>query len=346
MQQPQRWWSPSCPVITGTPAVTFSLDEGNTLATTCELFSATGYTYGLVALETANTLLAVHNHTLLRSEDAGCSWTSVAELEGAEFPPALIAGHGNRAYGWSDNGQFFFRVDGTTVTKLKAPANPILGAAVDPANDDRVRIGGGDSTLWESLDAGQTWQQIGTIRVSSPLYYRILFDPSNLEHIVVGTLNAGAWVTFDGGSTWKESSGISSGGPVNVFNGAISRADGNVVWLMALDIRQSDAGEPSSGRHIFHSVDGGESFAAVVDRSADVNLINGPVMAAHPTNPDVLYFVFGTYFQGYGTDLFRYDAATRVLSRSHSNNDDINAIAFSPASPSIMYLGLETEQIR
>jgi hypothetical protein len=105
-----------------------------------------------------------------------------------------------------------------------------------------------------------------------------------------------------------------------------------------------DEASASHGDHIARSVDGGLTFAAAVDASADVTLINGPVMAAHPTDPNVLYFVFGTFFQSYGTDLFRYDAATRSLQKSHLDVDDIDAIAFSPADPDVIYFGLESER--
>lgn len=63
-------------------------------------------------------------------------------------------------------------------------------------------------------------------------------------------------------------------------------------------------------------------------------------MAAHPTDPQRLYFVFGARF--HGTDLFRYDAASNTLSVAHNDVEDINAIAFSPADPRVIYLGLET----
>jgi hypothetical protein len=56
-----------------------------------------------------------------------------------------------------------------------------------------------------------------------------------------------------------------------------------------------------------------------------------------------VYFFFGTAFQGYGTDVFRYDTATGALTVAHNDSDDINSIAFSPANPRIMYFGLESE---
>lgn len=81
----------------------------------------------------------------------------------------------------------------------------------------------------------------------------------------------------------------------------------------------------------------------MVDEGPGVKLINGPLLVAHPTDADVLYFVFGTHFQGYGTDLFRFDAATRTLTLTHNGYDDINAITFAPADPRVMYLGISEE---
>ena len=71
---------------------------------------------------------------------------------------------------------------------------------------------------------------------------------------------------------------------------------------------------------------------------------NGNLLAAHPENPDVIYFVFGTFFQDYGTDIYRYDAASGQLTVTHSDAfDDVGAISFSPASSDVMYLGLISE---
>jgi hypothetical protein len=75
-----------------------------------------------------------------------------------------------------------------------------------------------------------------------------------------------------------------------------------------------------------------------------VHLVNQPVMAADPRNADVLYFIFGTYFQGYGTDIYRYDAAAHALETFHNDYDDINAIAISQSHEGVMYFGLETEK--
>src|SRR5262245_22681971 len=117
------------------------------------------------------------------------------------------------------------------------------------------------------------------------------------------------------------------------------------VFAMGLDIDELDAGAPSQGRHIYLSRDGGLTFQPVVDDSADVHLPNGPPMAAHPTDPDVVYFTFGSSFQGFGSDLYRYDDATLGVTKTHNDYHRLPAIAFNPADPSFMYLGLGVENV-
>ena len=117
----------------------------------------------------------------------------------------------------------------------------------------------------------------------------------------------------------------------NVFQLVYSPIDSNRVWAMGID----------TAKRIFLSDDGGISYRRVVDEAPGVDLINGPTMAAHPSNRDVLYFVFGTHIYQYGTDVFRYDASTATLTVAHNDQHDVNAIAFSRKDPAVMYLGLE-----
>jgi hypothetical protein len=350
------WTVPSCSAVSGTAGVTFTTDEGATLTPTVRTLQGTSYTAGLVALDTPNTLLAAVGSSLLRSTNAGCRWTPLANL-GSQSGNALLtltAAPGGRAYAWADNGSALFRVDGRNVTSLRSPVGSILGLAVDAKSGDRLRLGDSTGTLWESSDAGATWNPLGTAPFEGAFAYRVAFNPLNLDHAVVGTVTEGAFVTFDAGRTWTQSSGLtrSAGSPVNVFNLVVSPADPEVVWAMGLDIAESDAGAPSGGRHIYRSVDGGLTFAPVVDHGNGVTLVNGPVMAAHPADPGVVYFVFGSSFAGYGTDLYRYDAATGEVTWTHSNAyHGYHSIAFSPASlssasPSVMYLGLVRVQIQ
>lgn len=320
-------------MITGTAAVTFTHDFGATLAPSAQSGKPIAYTYGLTSLiDEPDTLMAWHDDDLLISTDAGCSWRVVASNSEWDFPPRVTAARGGRVYIWSDNRLFLMRYDARGLTKLKPPAD-FLGLGVDPANGDRLRAADTTGAIWESVDAGDSWVHIGGLKTDPPLFYRFVFDPNDLDHIVAGALSTGAYVSRDGGKTWTHATlGISS--TANAFELVISPVDSNRVWAEGIDLADSV-------RHIWVSSDGGATYEEVLDEAPGVDLINGNVMAAHPTNRDVLYFVFGTHIFDYGTDLFRFDLSSRTLTVTHSTLDDIDAITFSRRDPNLIYLGIE-----
>jgi photosystem II stability/assembly factor-like uncharacterized protein len=327
VRTPNRY--PQCSMITGTAAVTFTLDDGRTLAPSAEPLRPIAYTYGLAAmLDQDETLVAWHRDDLLLSTDGGCSWRIEATIPGSEFPPSITAAKGGRAYAWSENRSFFVRYDGRGAVKLKQPVD-FMGLGADPANGEHVRAGGVDGSIWDSTDGGDSWTQIGAL-TGVPMVYRFTFDPKDLDRIVAGTVSSGAYASFDAGETWARATGF-EGTFANVFQLVYSPVDSNRVWAMGID----------TAKRIFLSDDGGVSYRRVVDEAPGVDLVNGPTMAAHPTNRDVLFFVFGTHIYEYGTDVFRYDASTDTLTVAHNDQHDVNAIAFSRKDPGVMYLGLE-----
>jgi hypothetical protein len=332
---------PACSMVTGSSAVTFTRNEGWTLAPFAVPTQPIAYTYGLAAMvDDLDTLVAWHRDDLLISTDAGCSWRVAATVEGADFPPQLEPARGGRVYAWSENRMFLVRYDIRGAVKLRQPVE-FVGLRADVNNGDRLRAGGADGSIWESVDAGETWNALGT-KIDAPLFYRFAFDPHDLDHVVAGTVTQGAFVSRDGGRTWTRATGFGNTF-ANVFQLVFSPVDANRVWAFGIDLAQSDTEDPSHGRHIYLSDDGGTTYRPVVDEAPGVKLINGPTMAAHPTNRDLLYFVFGTHIFNYGTDLFRYDAGTAQLTLTHSPLDDVNAITFSRRNPSVMYLGVEAE---
>ena len=327
-------------MVTGNSAVTFTRNEGATLVPFAVPPQPIAYTYGVASMiDEADTLVAWSGDDLLISNNAGCSWRIAATVEGAEFPPKLEPARGGRVYAWSENRLFFVRYDTRGAVKLRQPVE-FVGIGVDATNSDRLRAGGADGSLWESIDAGETWNPIGS-KIDAPLFYRFAFDPKDLDHIAVGTVTNGAYVTRDGGRNWTQITGFGNSG-ANVFHLVFSPVDSNRVWAFGINLEESSTGHASHGRHIYQSDDGGSSFRPVVDEQPGVKLINGPIMAPHPANRDVLYFIFGTHIFEYGTDLFRYDAARKQLTMTHSALDDVNAIAFSRRNPNVMYLGVET----
>jgi hypothetical protein len=336
----QGWVTPACGPILGTGAVTYTLDEGATLTPTAEALQGIGYTYGLVALDVPNTLLAEHQGQILRSTDAGCSWTGIGPVAA---PLTLVAAPGGRAYAFQDNSTPLYRIDGTTITKLTLPGNEVLGLGVDPADGSHLRVGDGTGALWDSTDAGDTWLPVGVAAPANGMVYRHSFDPNSIDHILVGTAVNGSFVSTDGGGTWVKSTGLAAGN-VNVFSIVVSPADGNVVWAQGIDLEKTS--EPvASGRRIWRSTDGGVTFTEVVKQTAQITIRNQELLAPHPVDTNVLYFVFGTYFQGYGTDIYKYDQTTGMVTITHNQYNDVNAVAFSPANPSVMYLGLTSDAV-
>ncbi|GHC68018.1 WD40/YVTN/BNR-like repeat-containing protein [Streptomyces cinnamoneus] len=340
------WTAPSCTRVTGDGGVTFTTDDGASLRPTTGTLKPVSYTHGLVALDTPNTLLATRNSELQRSTDAGCTWTRVATLDSGST--RLTAAPGGRAFAWEVNGGYLARTDGKSVTPLKSPTTSIVGLGTDRTRPGHVRLAGGDGRLYDSTDAGASWRQVGTAAFGGGAgVYAVAFDPKDLGHAVAGGMTKGGAVTTDGGTTWTASTGLSGtpGGAANLFDAVFSPASSSVVYALGIDLVQAAPGSSDEGRHLYRSADGGRTFTKVVDDSAETKLTNSTRLAPSPVDADVLYFEYGTYFQNYGTDLFRLDARTGKVSTTHNAYDGISAFAFNPAQPKVMYLGVEEVQV-
>jgi hypothetical protein len=335
-----EWQPPACDLVTGTGAVTFSADQGATLAPMDQKIVPVTYTFGLVALGKPGAMLAGSGAKILASADAGCSWHSIGDVGGGNTPAVVLRAAGDtRAYGFGDNDSVLVRVDDEVITTLKSPAGQdgIVGLGVDPNDPDHLRIGDTTGRLWDSDDAGASWSPSGVPAFADSWGYRAVFDPQDLDHALFGAMSQGALVSHDAGATWDSATGLSPG-DANGFNLVVSPADGDVVWLEGLDLEDPN---DQTSRHVYRSEDGGLSFAAVVEAS-EATLYNGNHLFAHPTDPEVLYFVFGANFGNYGTDLYRYDHAADEITLTHNKWHD-TVITFLPGDPSFIYLGLSIE---
>ncbi|WP_433435584.1 hypothetical protein [Nonomuraea sp. CA-141351] len=338
------WRQPSCHTVTGDGSVTYTRNDGRTIASTSQVLRPVVYTTGLVALDRPNELLAMSNNQLLSSKDAGCTWTAAGEVSGRHIE--LAAARDGLAYAWDRDGDITLATPGG-VTPLTSPAGELVGLGTDRRRGDHLRVADGSGRLYDSGDGGRTWQPIGVPAWPQSdllMVYTAVFDPYDLDHVVLGASDTGARVTFDGGRTWTTSSGLTqTGNKINVFSAAISPAAPNVVYAMGLDIAESEAGAPSGGRHIYRSDDGGRRFTRVVDQGDGVTLVNGPLLVPHPTDPGVLYFDFGTGWSGIGTDIYKYDSRLNRVTINHNSYDRVTSIAFNPSNPRVMYLGVAEE---
>ena len=338
------WTLPKCTKTKGLPGFLFSPDAGKTMKVSSTPFpSGIHYTYGLVALESPNTLLAHYQNALYRSVDAGCTWTWLYNTTGGVL--RLSSGVGNRAWAWSDNGKTLLRIDGSTVTRLKPPVENILGIGFDKNDKDKVRIGG-RGVLFETQDGGKLWRKFGSTPpgTNTSGWYRAAFAPGQWDTILFGRVREGFWVSQDAGKTWKRSTGltVTPGDPANGFNAVFSPANPEVVWAMAIDLKAT--GGSDKGKRLYRSIDGGLSFSIVVRNLQDkeVHLVNGPNLVPHPTNKDLLYWAFGTCASMYGTKFYTYDASTKKLSWTSQPYASFNTIVVSPADPKALYFGVQT----
>src|SRR4051812_37717165 len=66
---------PNCSMVTGSSAVTFTRNEGWTVAPFAVPTRPIAYTYGLASMvDELDSLVAWHRDDLLLSTDGGCSW--------------------------------------------------------------------------------------------------------------------------------------------------------------------------------------------------------------------------------------------------------------------------------
>jgi hypothetical protein len=306
-------------VVTGDGAISYTRTDGRVITPTTVRPKPLQYVFGLVPLDRRNTLLAVDSRgTLQSSGDAGCSWTALGTVTGLDVP-RLTAGAGDDAYVWDQNGLALYRV-----------------------LPQHVRVVLTDGTVRDSYDSGRTFRT--TARPVHPdlWVYSASIDPHNLNHIVVGTMSEGVYTTWLGGLHWTQAN---IGHRVNAFSVTVSPANPFVVWAQGIDLAENDAGAPSEGRHIYRSTDGGRTFRVAVDHEpGEVTLVNGALLAPSPTDANVLYFVFGTSFAAYGTDLFRFDARRGTLSVRHNDYDGIRSISFNPGDARVLYLGFSVER--
>lgn len=338
------WQAPRCGTVEGDGSVSYTRNDGRTITPTSVPQQPLQYVHGLVPLG-ANALLAVDSRGALRSSgDAGCTWSALGAVDGLDVP-RLTAGGDGSAYVWDQNGLSLYRVRGDRVTALPAVAENtgtgVAALAVDRLFPWHVRVVLGDGTVRDSVDAGASFRTVAAAPHADLFVYSAAIDPVNLNHIVIGTMGEGVYTTWLGGVRWTQAT---LGARVNAFSVAVSPVNPLVVWVQGIDMAENDAHVPSEGRHIYRSTDGGHTFRVAVDHvPGEVTLVNGALLAPHPADAGVLYFVFGTSFANYGTDLFRVDVRRGTLSVAHNPHDGIKSISFNPRTPSVMYLGFAAE---
>ena len=341
-----QWQSPRCDVVNGDGAISYTRDDGRTITATTVRPKPLQYVFDVVPMP-QNSLLGVDSRgTLQSSTDAGCSWTTFGQVTGLDVPRLSTSPIGD-AYVWDQNTAGLYRVEGNKVIALPPVTNTSAGVtalAVDRFLPQHVRAILSDGTVRDSYDRGRTFHTTGRPPHPDLFVYSASIDPANLNHITLGTMVDGAYTTWLGGWQWTKAKLGKPGENVNAFSITISPANPLVVWAQGINLTENDNGAPSEGRHIYRSTDGGQTFRVAVDHvPGEVTLVNGALLAPSPTDANIVYFVYGTSWAAYGTDLFRYDARHNQLSVQHNDYDGIKSISFNPRNTKVMYLGFAVE---
>ncbi len=153
-------------------------------------------------------------------------------------------------------------------------------------------FGAANGGVWESRDAGQSWQPIFDTQAIGTIG-ALAFAPSSPVVIYVGTGEArldvdaapghGVYKSTDAGRTWSRT-GLESTQAISRI--IVDPANAQVVFVAALGYFNG----PNAGRGVFRSLDGGASWQKILDNDEEVDAVD---LAFEPRNASVVYAAMG-----------------------------------------------------
>ena len=187
----------------------------------------------------------------------------------------------------------------------KEGVGAIGAVAIDPANDDTVWVGTGESNprndvsygdgVYKSTNGGKTWTNVG-LRETKYIS-RILIDPSNSEHVIVGALgdvfadspDRGAYVTFDGGKTWSKT--LYDGPISGVSDLAMNPRTPNVIYAGVWEFQRRPWTFRSGGDNdgLYRSTDGGRTWSRLSGGGLPEGITGRIGLAVAPSDPNRIY---------------------------------------------------------
>jgi hypothetical protein len=236
-------------------------------------------------------------------------------------------------------------------------AGRVLAVAGVPGERERFYFGSVNGGVWETRDAGRTWQPIfdaqpiGTIGA-------LAVAPSDPRVLYVGTGEAdmrsdiaqgdGVYRSGDGGRTWAH---VGLGDTQQISRILVHPRDANLVYVAALGHPYG----PNEERGVFRSSNGGRTWEKVLYRDPDTGAID---LAFEPGDPRVVYAAlwqtrrppWNVYppSNGPGSGLYRSTDGGDTWSRIDGNGLPAEhgriGLAVAPTEPKRVYAMVDAEQ--
>ncbi|MDQ2865866.1 MAG: hypothetical protein M3R51_06530, partial [Candidatus Eremiobacteraeota bacterium] len=153
-----------------------------------------------------------------------------------------------------------------------------------PGEPEHFYFGAVDGGVWESKNAGRTWNPIFD-SVSDGSVGAIAVAPSNTKTLYVGTGEAdmrsdiayghGMYKSADGGATWTH---IGLEDTRQIGKVLVDPRNANVVYVAALGHQYA----PNAARGVFKTTDGGASWQKVLFKNDDTGAIDLSMDLQHP----------------------------------------------------------------
>src|SRR5262249_39182649 len=200
----------------------------------------------------------------------------------------------------------FLAAPGLTAPVLAAPMSPalfqdlrwrligpfrggrVLTVSGVPGEPDHYYFGAVNGGVWESRNAGRTWQPIfDSVPVGS--IGALALAPSNSNIIYVGTGEAdmrsdiaqgkGVYRSGDGGKSWRF---VGLGDSQQIGRIEVDPRNADVVYVAALGHPYG----PNTERGLYKSIDGGAHWTKLLGPNRDTGAID---VVLEPGSPDVIY---------------------------------------------------------
>ena len=223
-----------------------------------------------------------------------------------------------------------------------------------PGEPDHYYFGAVDGGVWESTNAGRTWnpifdnQDIGSIGA-------IAVAPSDVKTIYVGSGEAdmrsdiaygnGMYKSTDGGKTWTHI-GLEDTRQIGAV--VVDPRDANVVYVAALGHQYG----PNAERGVFKTIDGGKTWNKVLYKDENTGAIS---LSMDPQHPDTVYAAlwqtrrppWNTYppSNGPGSGLYKTtDGGKSWTQLSNGLPAKVGRVglAVAPSNPSRVYAQVDT----